>query len=59
VKSWTLLSDGTYVRTAALPGKKKKLNSQLFFCEQACEAVREAAQSNRTALRPHRPAGRE
>jgi polyphosphate kinase len=55
VKSWTLLSDGTYVRTATLPGKKKKTNSQQFFYEQACEAVREAAQSTRTTLRPHRP----
>jgi polyphosphate kinase len=60
VKSWTLLSDGTYVRTAALPGrKKKKINSQQFFYEQACEAVRNAARLTRTTLRPHRPADKK
>ncbi|MEI8206630.1 MAG: polyphosphate kinase 1 [Kiritimatiellales bacterium] len=56
VKSWSLLCDGTYVRTASLPGKKKKVNSQQFFYEQAYRAVRKAAQSNRTTLLPLRPA---
>lgn len=55
VKSWTLLSDGTYVCTASLPGKKKPVNSQQFFYEQARRAVREADQTVRTTLRPHRP----
>lgn len=59
VKSWTLLSDGTTVRTAALPGKKKNINSQKFFYEQACEAVRTASRLSRTTLRPHRPAGKK
>jgi polyphosphate kinase len=59
VKSWTLLSDGTYVRTAALPGKKKNVNSQQFFYQQACEALRESARTRRTVLRPHRPAKRK
>ena len=58
VKSWTLLSNGMYVRTATLPGKKKAVNSQQFFYEQACEATRQDAQSRRTTLRPHRPAGK-
>lgn len=59
VKSWTLLSDGTYVRTATLPGKKKNINSQKLFYEQACEAVRTAGRPGRTTLRPHRPAARK
>jgi len=59
VKSWTLLSDGTYVRTATLPGKKKPVNSQQFFYDQACRAIREAAQAIRTTLRPHRPVRQE
>jgi len=59
VKSWTLLSDGTYVRTASLPGKKKNINSQQFFYKQACEAIRESARTRRTVLRPHRPAKRK
>jgi polyphosphate kinase len=59
VKSWTLLSDGTYVRTAALPDKKKSVNSQYFFYKQACEAVREAGRASRTVLRPHRPVKRK
>jgi polyphosphate kinase len=57
VKSWSLLSDGTYVRTAALPGKKKNISSQQFFYEQACEALQKAARTSRTTLRPHRPSG--
>ncbi|MGE4488341.1 MAG: polyphosphate kinase 1 [Kiritimatiellales bacterium] len=59
VKSWTLLADGSYVRTALLPGKNKKMNSQQFFYEQACTAIREAARLSRTTLRPHRPAKRK
>jgi polyphosphate kinase len=59
VKSWTLLSDGTYVRTAALPGKKKNINSQQLFYRQACDAIRESARTRRTVLRPHRPAKRK
>ncbi len=55
LKSWTLLSDGTYVRTTTIPGKKKEVNSQQFFYTQACTAVREFAKSSRTTLRPHRP----
>jgi polyphosphate kinase len=55
VKSWTLLSDGSYVRTGTLSGRKKKIDSQQFFYDQACEAVAEAAKRSRTALRPHRP----
>ncbi len=58
VKSWTLLSDGAYVRTGTLPGKKKEINSQQFFHERACEAVRADAQTRRTTLRPHRPFGK-
>jgi polyphosphate kinase len=56
IKSWTLLSDGTCVRSATLPGKKKKIHSQQFFYEQACRAVRDASRPARTTLRPHRPA---
>lgn len=59
VKSRTLLSDGTYVRTDTLPSKKKNTDSQQFFYRQACKAVRKAAQANRTTLRPHRPSGQE
>jgi polyphosphate kinase len=59
VKSWTLLTDGTYVRTSTLPGKKKNINSQQFFHEQAREAVRATSLSSRTTLRPHRPTGRK
>jgi polyphosphate kinase len=59
VKSWTLLADGTTVRTATLPGKKKNINSQLFFHQQACETLRTAARVLRTTLRPHRPAGKK
>ena len=55
VKSWTLLSDGSYVRTATLSGRKKKIDSQQIFYDRACEAVADAAKRSRTALRPHRP----
>lgn len=55
VKSWTLLSDGSYIRTETLTSRKKKIDSQQFFYDQACEAVAEEAKRSRTALRPHRP----
>jgi polyphosphate kinase len=55
VKSWTLLSDGTSVRTATLPGRRKKINSQQLFYDEAVQAVADAAKRSRTALRPHRP----
>jgi len=58
-KSWTLLADGTYVRTAALPGKKKKIDSQKLFYKQACVALSENNKTTRTTLRPHRPAGKK
>jgi len=56
VKSWTLLADGTYVRTALLPGVKKEIDSQQLFHRQACAAAAESSRSTRTRLRPHRPA---
>lgn len=59
VKSRTLLSDGTWVHTATLPGKKKKVDSQQQFYDRACEAVADAARKNRTVLRPHRPASKK
>jgi polyphosphate kinase len=55
VKSWTLLSDGTTVPTRTLSHRKKQIDSQQFFYEQACAAVAEAAKRSRTVLRPHRP----
>ena len=59
VKSWTLLPDGNYVRTASLPGTKKEIDSQHRFQRQACEAAGEISRSTRTRLRPHRPAGKK
>jgi len=56
VKSWTLLPDGTYVRTALLPGTKNKIDSQQIFYTQAVDAAARLTQPVRTALRPHRPA---
>lgn len=56
VKSWTLLADGNYARTSALPGKRKPVDSQQVFYDLACKAVTHAAKTSRTTLRPHRPA---
>ncbi len=52
VKGRRLLPDGSYERVGK--GKRKRVRSQKALYEDACNAVKQAAQSRRTVFEPHR-----